>query len=1177
MFKLVTNEVTNEVTKKVKTFLSKTLAIILASTLTVSGITPIPVQAAEAPKVVKIASNPYYTLALLDNATVLSWGDNSKGALGLGDTTVRPSPTLIPSLSGVKDISVLPFGVYNSFAILNNNDLMAWGENSHGQLGLGSTPTIKTPTLTLSGVKKVVQRQYYTIAIMEDGTVQGSGSGGVSQEVPYNGADKYTFKPIAGFSNIVDVVGFDGNDFFIAEDGTVQGLGHNYNGSLGVGTTTPQYTPISIPELTGLKNVATRDYIIYAQMIDGSLKGWGRNENDDFKNGAVPVLRPIVVSELSGVKQVISSFIVMDDGTVKSWGKNTSYGALGLGDTDVTKYYATPTTIPDLTDVDKLFFGSGYVLALLFDGSVKGWGGNTAGYLGLGDKIRRETPTLIPSLSGVKNIIVGQIANFAFLTDSSIEAWGNNMSAQLGVGYGTGAPDYGLFVPTVVPDLISDPNNLLQSGEMLVVAEEPDYTLNNLTVNESPVQNKPTTVTVDIVNNSTTDALGMTIELTSDSVIVATKVVDLPGNIATQVTFDWTPTNLGSQALSVSLGTGTTSQVVDVQVPLSSAKTLNTFGIPELGVSGVIDEETKTVDLTVPHGTDITALTPSITIAEGATSVPANNEPQNFTNPVTYTVTAEDDTTETYTVTVTTAPEPLSTEKDVTTFDFTDLNVSGVVNTIGNTITLTVPYGADVTALTPTITLSTDATISPLATTPQDFTSPVTYTVTAEDGTTKSYTVTVTIAPEALSTEKEVTAFSFANSGVTGEVNTLGNTVTLSVPYGTDITALVPTISLSDGASVSPLSNVPQDFTNPITYTITAEDGSIQTYTVTVEVALQDPVVEVPSGGDNNTGSNIPIKEETKEVTVTKEPEKQRIAGKDRVDTSLAVAQEMLEKFGAFDSVVVADAYNYPDALSASVLADKLNAPILLVGKDTNTNAKVMDFITQNITKNSEVVIAGGTGVVSVEVESQLENMSYDLTRLGGTDRYETNQLINNYLNIPIGTPLILASGENFADALSVSPIAAMNGYPIILTDKDELSPYAKAYLDKIKPSEVFIIGGTGVIASKLETSLGTKTTRLGGADRYETSLKVAEHFNTFALDAVITTGLDFADALTAGVFASKLQAPIILSDATNLEPIKIGDSNYTPTITPTKKYLVENKFSNFHYIGGETVNPVKY
>ena len=278
----------------------------------------------------------------------------------------------------------------------------------------------------------------------------------------------------------------------------------------------------------------------------------------------------------------------------------------------------------------------------------------------------------------------------------------------------------------------------------------------------------------------------------------------------------------------------TQTYTVTVTVALSTAKAITAFTFNGLtpAVTGTVNEGAKTIALTVPYGTNVTALVPSITHT-GASVSPNTGVAHDFTSPVIYTVTAADNSTQTYTVTVTVAP---STAKAITAFDFNGLTpaVTGTVNEGTKTIALTVPYGTDVTALVPTIA-HTGASVSPNTGVAQNFTSPVTYTVTAADSSTQQYTVTVTVAP---STAKAITAFDFngLTPAVTGTVNEGAKTIALTVPYGTDVTALVPNITHT-GASVSPNTGVAQNFTSPVTYTVTAADNSTQEYMVTVTVA----------------------------------------------------------------------------------------------------------------------------------------------------------------------------------------------------------------------------------------------------------------------------------------------------------------------------------------------------
>jgi len=182
-----------------------------------------------------------------------------------------------------------------------------------------------------------------------------------------------------------------------------------------------------------------------------------------------------------------------------------------------------------------------------------------------------------------------------------------------------------------------------------------------------------------------------------------------------------------------------------------------------------------------------------------------------------------------------------SSEKLINSFNLLGLNPEedGAVDDTNYVVNLVVPVGTDLTKLIPTISISDNATISPASDVAQDFTNPVNYTVTAQDGSTQNYTVTVTTdQPTAttLSSDKLINSFNFVglNPEVDGSVDNTGYQVNLIVPAGTDVTNLVPTISLSDNATIYPNSGTAQDFTNPVIYTVTAQDGSIQDYTVTV-------------------------------------------------------------------------------------------------------------------------------------------------------------------------------------------------------------------------------------------------------------------------------------------------------------------------------------------------------
>jgi len=284
----------------------------------------------------------------------------------------------------------------------------------------------------------------------------------------------------------------------------------------------------------------------------------------------------------------------------------------------------------------------------------------------------------------------------------------------------------------------------------------------------------------------------------------------------------------------------------------SPAKTLLTFSFAGLNpvVTGTINETAKTVSLIVPNSQAITALVATFTVSPlatvniGGVNQVSGTTPNNFTSALVYTVVAEDGTVSNYTVTVTKAAA--SSVKQLLTFQFAGLNpvVNGTITEATKTVSVTVPYGTAVTALIATFTSSPLSTVKigstaqVSGTTPNNFTSPVTYTVVAEDGSTQDYVVTVTVTP--ISTLKAITAFSFTSPAVTGNISETAKTINLIVPYGTNVTALVATFTASPfatvkvGTTVQTSGTTPNNFTTPQPYDVFAQDGSHVTYVVTV-------------------------------------------------------------------------------------------------------------------------------------------------------------------------------------------------------------------------------------------------------------------------------------------------------------------------------------------------------
>lgn len=279
-----------------------------------------------------------------------------------------------------------------------------------------------------------------------------------------------------------------------------------------------------------------------------------------------------------------------------------------------------------------------------------------------------------------------------------------------------------------------------------------------------------------------------------------------------------------------------------------------------------------------------------------------------------------------------------------------------------------------------------------------------------------------------------------------------------------------------------------------------------------------------------------------RKVTVTNaEAEAKRIAGQDRYETAVSISKNGWPKA---DTVILATGTDFPDALAGGPLAYKENAPILL------TRATTLHELTEKEIERLEakkVVILGSTGAVSKAVEGRLESKGLTVERIGGLNRFETAAQIAERLP---SEQVVLAQGMNFPDALAVSPYAAQNGLPILLTRTDRVpAETLKASAGKKK---TIIVGSTGAV-SDLVMSKFPNPVRYGGETRYETAKAITTNLVMGQEEAYAATGTNFPDALAGSVLAANKNAPILLVREKSIP-------------TPTKDLL--NTYSAFTIFG---------
>ena len=287
--------------------------------------------------------------------------------------------------------------------------------------------------------------------------------------------------------------------------------------------------------------------------------------------------------------------------------------------------------------------------------------------------------------------------------------------------------------------------------------------------------------------------------------------------------------------------------LVTATLAIDSAKAITQFTIN--GTNGVIDNNNYTINVKLPYGTNPLSLGALVanfaTTGRMVTIGPAIQQSgitiNDFTSPKTYTVEDCNGLTRDYTVTITIA---LSDEKAITSF-----SINGVSASIdGTNITLILHCNTDLTNLVALFTADSQnvrigTVLQVSGTTHNDFSTQQIYRVTAEDGSTRDYTVMVSHSTDG---NNDITSFSFSN--VVGEdvvINQTEKTIDVELPCGTSRSGLVASfttngheVSLDGTAQVS--GETTNDFDSQRIYAVEACDGTMEYYTVTVTVAGGD-------------------------------------------------------------------------------------------------------------------------------------------------------------------------------------------------------------------------------------------------------------------------------------------------------------------------------------------------
>lgn len=413
---------------------------------------------------VQITGGKNFSVILKKDGTVWTWGQNDHGKLGLGiSADSRAHPVQVP---GLTDIVMISAGNMHTLALRSDGTVWAWGLNTSGELGDGTTTDRNAPVQVqgISDVVKVAAGALHSIAVTRDGSIWTWGNNSYGQLG--NGTKESRSLPSKLKFNdwVTDVAAGAYHNLLVTKDGGyVYGWGDNSDGELGSDYTVDDVvtSPIQTSWVTHVEKVAAGYNFSIALDHDNNVYTWGKNDQGQLGDGSQDSSNDPSSNSMLGLKNYDEEIIDIAagyshamargrDGTVYIWGSGTS-GETGLGTEGVA--YTAPSVLFAVKGA--VAVGAGYhtSYAVMGDDSVYAWGSNMYSQLGDGTKTNRNIPVKVVGLSASAEQPVpqgggGAVTNSAvrtnplsagengtaFIQSGRLFAWGDSLLGQTGTG-----------------------------------------------------------------------------------------------------------------------------------------------------------------------------------------------------------------------------------------------------------------------------------------------------------------------------------------------------------------------------------------------------------------------------------------------------------------------------------------------------------------------------------------------------------------------------------------------------------------------------------------------------------------------------------------------------------------------------------------------------------------------
>jgi alpha-tubulin suppressor-like RCC1 family protein len=365
--------------------------------------------------IIKPSFNPLAAQTSTYSNYLYAWGNGGQGQLGLGNTTSYSSPKQVGSLFTWAS-SIAKTGTA-SFAVKIDGTLWSWGSNSNGQLGLGNTTSYSSPKQigALTNWLSISAGFYFAVAIKTDGTIWSWGQNDLGQLGLGNTTYYSSPKQIGSLTNWSTLTcSTNGVVLSIKTDGTLWAWGNNASfGMLGQGNTISRSSPVQVGALTTWAKVSAPGTSVSAVTTGGTLFTWGNNNQGQLGLGNVtlyssPKQVGVLTNWATPRQGNTSAMVIKTDGTLWTWGESDG-GRLGLG--NLTKY-SSPKQVGSLTTWrDGSMFVSTF--AIKTDGTLWSWGSGFLGLLGLGNTTYYSSPKQVGSLTNWVSVATNNYATIA--------------------------------------------------------------------------------------------------------------------------------------------------------------------------------------------------------------------------------------------------------------------------------------------------------------------------------------------------------------------------------------------------------------------------------------------------------------------------------------------------------------------------------------------------------------------------------------------------------------------------------------------------------------------------------------------------------------------------------------------------------------------------------------------